>query len=75
MSSQPLLRRAFDGGVEIELFRGALAREAAQAAQRDLDVARAELAGESRFWNSRFSQTLIARLCLLSPPMRTPSGL
>src|SRR6185503_17166518 len=32
-----------DGVVEVELEVGALAREAAQAAQRDLDVARAEL--------------------------------
>src|SRR6202000_1330909 len=32
-----------DRVVERQLFRGAFAREAAQAAQRDLDVARAEL--------------------------------
>ena len=38
-----MLRRAGDGAVHVELFRHALAREAAQAPQRDLDVARVEL--------------------------------
>src|SRR6202035_543584 len=37
------LGRSPDRGVEIELLGGAGAREFAQAAQRDLDVARAEL--------------------------------
>ena len=45
MNIQPALTRgAVDGGVHVELVGGAFAREAAQAAQRDLDVARAELA-------------------------------
>src|SRR5712692_8457004 len=38
-----VFRRALDGRVEIELLGDALAREAAQPAQRDLDVARIEL--------------------------------
>src|SRR5262249_42488303 len=38
-----LVRRAFDGAVEIELLGGAGAGELAQPAQRDLDVAGAEL--------------------------------
>ena len=33
----------FDGRIEIELLRDAFAREASQASQRDLDVARIEL--------------------------------
>jgi hypothetical protein len=36
-------RRGGDGAVEVEFVLGAFAGEAAQAAQRDLDVARAEL--------------------------------
>src|SRR5262249_34671670 len=38
-----LVRRAFDGAVEIELLRRPGARELAQAAQGDLDVAGAKL--------------------------------
>src|SRR5437870_6287948 len=38
-----VLRRAFDGRVEIELFGDAFACEAAQTAQRDFDVAGVEL--------------------------------
>src|SRR5438132_2778442 len=38
-----ILRRPFDRRIEIELFRHAFAREAAQAPQRDLDVARVQL--------------------------------
>ena len=43
-SSQPALRAVrVDRAVEVEFVGGALARETAQAAQRHLDVARAEL--------------------------------
>ena len=43
MSSKPALRAVErDGAVEVEFLGRALARETAQAAQRDLDVARAE---------------------------------
>jgi hypothetical protein len=38
-------RRAGDGAVQIQFVLGAFAGEAAQAAQGDLDVARAELDG------------------------------
>ena len=40
-----LARRAVDGGVEVQFVGGAFAGEAAQAAQRHLDVAGAKLAG------------------------------
>jgi hypothetical protein len=67
---------AVDRLVEVELVGGAFAGEAAQAPQRDLDVAGAELDGSSRSRNSRLSQTLIARPCG-RPPGRSarPSGL
>jgi len=64
-----------DRGVEVEFVRRAGAGEFAQAPQRDLDVADAELDIASRSLNSRLSQTLTARLLrFFSWPIRTPSG-
>jgi hypothetical protein len=44
MSSQPCRAVPSIGRVEVELLGAPVAREAAQAAQRDLDVARAQFA-------------------------------
>ena len=69
-------RGCVDRAVEIEHVRCALAREAPQAPQRELDVARAEL---DRVVEVREFAPVPdldrAAVADLSPPMRTPSGL
>jgi hypothetical protein len=63
-----------DGAFEIEFLGGAFAGKAAQAAQGDLDVARAELDAVVEVAVFALLPDLDRRAVLAPPPTRMPSG-